>query len=95
MQNLTSNMTAKFQNEKIMRKEKLMGYNLKASHLVEAILCSFPHVRYALYLSNNSKKRMTNIITLHYQGELDNQPKNHLNQGKTHIAHQQLFLPQR
>ena len=36
-----------------------------------------------------------NMKTLHSQGELDNQPRNYLNQVKVHNAHQQPFQLQK
>lgn len=41
------------------------------------------------------KQQVTKMNTLHYQDELDNQPKNLLNQVKVHSAHQKLFQPRK
>lgn len=42
-----------------------------------------------------ANKKEESINTLHYQDELDNQPKSRSNQVRVHIAHQKLFQPQK
>lgn len=57
---------------------------LYVSFMVSAHVIDFRIIKY--------KKHMS---TLHYQGELDNQPRNHLNQVNVHSAHLKPFQLQK